>query len=140
MIDERKFLKVVTFLSIAEQLSNLSTCKRLKVGAVITDENFQVLSMGYNGRAKDAKHCSQAPETMPGECDCIHRQQNRIIFGGHYQHVKNKKIFTTVSPCLSCRRMLNQFGVKEVYYLKEYRDKSPLEYLTKNNIRVTLIS
>ena len=140
MNNDRWYLKVKTFLNIAEQLSNLSTCKRLKVGAVITDQNFKVLSMGYNGRAKDATHCSQGPETKPGQCDCIHRQQNRIIFGGHYQHIENKKVFITVSPCLSCRRMLNQFGVKEIYYLEQYRDMTPIEYLMKNNIKVTLIS
>ena len=132
----RKYQKISTFLKMAATLSFLSTCSRLKVGALITDQSFRVLSMGYNGRANGKRHCIHDPQTpLPGKCDCIHRQQNRIIFGGQYFNLQSKKIFITVSPCLTCRRMLNQFKVAEVYYLQEYRDATVFEYLKQNGIK-----
>ena len=36
--------------------------------------------------------------------------------------IKDSEIYLTLSPCNHCILQLIQFGVKKVYYLKEYRD------------------
>lgn len=133
-IVQRKNLKIQTFLNIAKQLSRLSTCKRLSVGAVITDQSFRVLSTGYNGRAHNMPHCNCKDDAQPGQCDCIHRQQNRVLFAGHDFHLQNKKLFVTVSPCLRCRKILTRFNVRQVYFIEQYRDQRPLEYLGQAGI------
>ena len=127
---KRRQLKIKTFLNIAKQISLLSSCERLKVGAVITDQSFKVISMGYNGHANITQH-SDCKIKQPGLCQCIHREQNRIMFGGHYYHLKNKKIFITDSPCFLCSKMIVQFGISQIYYINRYRDTAPLQYLLK---------
>ena len=127
--------KINVFLQVAKTIATLSRCQRLKVGAVITTEDFRVISTGYNGHRKNMIH-TNCNQKEPGLCDCIHREQNRMLFGGHYYDLKNKKIFLTHSPCFQCRKLIAQFGIKHLFYINEYRDKKPLQYLLLNQIIV----
>jgi dCMP deaminase len=44
-------------------------------------------------------------------------------------------MIVTDSPCLACAKLIINAGIKEVRYLREYRDTSPLEYLEAAGIR-----
>lgn len=42
----------------------------------------------------------------------------------------------THSPCMECSVALVQCGIKEVYYITQYRDPAPIEYLKSKGITV----
>lgn len=42
----------------------------------------------------------------------------------------------THSPCMACAIAIVQTGVKAVYYINEYRDTSPIDYLKSKGITV----
>jgi dCMP deaminase len=45
-------------------------------------------------------------------------------------------IFITHAPCLECAKLIYQSGINSVYYSKNYRDTSGIDFLKQCNISV----
>ena len=75
------------YMKVAYCFSERSTCARRKVGAVLVDSNFQMLSGGYNGVPSGMTHCIDSPcegahaksGTNLDMCSAIHAEQNAIL-------------------------------------------------------------
>jgi len=125
--------KVDTFVSILENISDLSAASTLKVGAIAVHRKFQkIASFGYNGSYPGA---SVNPQTgteeeslEPGGSGFIHAEVNMIAkFREH--DPENYIIILTHSPCNVCSKVLVNAGFRWVYWIKEYRETSHLERL-----------
>ena len=69
------------YMRMAEELAKRSTCGRLQVGTVVTDQLLEnVLAIGYNGNAKGLPN--RCDSDQPGNCGCIHSEQNALIKAG----------------------------------------------------------
>ena len=112
-------------MSLAESLAQRSTCKRLHVGTVITSLDFRkVLAVGYNGNAAGLPNTCDREE--PGNCGCIHSEDNAVINCDCPRDVP-KIVFVTHSPCVQCaKRLINLGNVRRVFYAHPYRDTSSL--------------
>src|SRR5690349_23838660 len=66
------------YMRMAEELAKRSTCARLQVGTVVTDQVLEnVLAIGYNGNARGLPNrCDSA---VPGSCGCIHSEMNALV-------------------------------------------------------------
>src|SRR5256885_17073179 len=63
------------YMRMAEELAKRSTCVRLQVGTVVTDQRLEnVLAIGYNGNARGLPNKCDSP--VPGNCGCIHSEMN----------------------------------------------------------------
>lgn len=117
-MSNRESKKLNTFITIAKQISELGTCCRLKVGCVLVREDWSVAGMGYNGAPSGMAHCN--PEICNDNCRCVrtaHAEENAIF----YSTGEIFRAFVTHQPCLVCTKMLARRGVKEIYYLHEYK-------------------
>jgi len=114
--------------------SKQSYCKRNKVGAILAIEG-RTLVDGYNGTLSGfANECEDGDTTK--EC-VVHAEQNIIAFAAKYGiSTKGTTLYVTVSPCVNCAKLIIQAGIKEVVYLKEYRDLSGIELLSSAKIIV----
>ncbi len=86
------------YMRMAEELAKRSTCARLQVGTVITDRHLEnVVAIGYNGNARGFPNQCDGP--IPGNCGCIHSEQNALVKapGG----LREKVAFITASPCVA---------------------------------------
>ena len=64
---ERYHAKFEVMLRFAKDIAQLSTCKRLQVGAVIVDHGLRdILAFGYNGPASGRDNASCAD--LVGSC------------------------------------------------------------------------
>lgn len=54
----------------------------------------------------------------------------------HGDSSRDSILYTTMSPCLECSKLIIQSGIKRVVYLEEYRDASGIELLKKTDIIV----
>lgn len=114
--------------------SERSTCKRLKVGAVIVDRDLRrVLSWGYNGNYAGGKNTCDSDE--PGKCGCIHSEINALISASKE---KGMIMFVTDSPCLNCAKCIINAGIEILYYRREYRNKDGINLL-RSKIKVIKI-
>lgn len=114
------------YMRMAEELAKRSTCGRLQVGTVVTDQQLEnVLAIGYNGNAKGlANRCDS---TVPGSCGCIHSEMNALVKAPG--NVRDKVLFVSASPCVMCAKLIINSGVTHVFYRKAYRDPSGIEVL-----------
>ena len=119
------------YMRMAEELAKRSTCIRLQVGTVVTDQLLEnVLAIGYNGNAKGlANRCDSA---VPGSCGCIHSEMNALVKAPG--NVRDKVLFVSASPCVMCAKLIINSGVTHVFYRKAYRDPSGIEVLAGGGV------
>lgn len=124
-------------MKFALLLSNRSTCERLRVGCIITSDDFQrVYSYGYNGNARGFDN--KCDSTEPGKCGCIHAEANALI---KCSIMDSKKVlFVTQSPCKMCAKMIVNSGASHVYYFSNYRLDEGLEVLLRGNIKTSKVT
>lgn len=124
--------------SFARIIAKRSIDPRFKVGAVIvTDDNTQVLSVGYNG--DQAGGSNEVESLEPGQSGCLHAEINALI-KLDYNNPKKKKMYVTLSPCKMCSKAIINASLSEVVYLEKYRDESGLQLLEMSGINVRLFS
>ena len=118
------------FMSIALLASCRSPCERLHVGCVIVKNN-RVVSTGYNGFLPGANHISRVQEDH--EQSIIHSEVNAISDGAKRGvSVDGGKIYVTHYPCINCFRSIAACGIKEIYYLYNYKNNPIVEELAKD--------
>jgi dCMP deaminase len=122
------------WMETAKVLSRRSLDPRFQVGAVIvTDDNTQVLAVGYNGDHRGGPNSVESTE--PGQSGFIHAEINALI-KCDFNHPKAKKMYLTLSPCRQCAKAIINGGVREVVYLEEYRDTSGVKLLVDSGLIV----
>jgi dCMP deaminase len=121
------------YMRMAEELAKRSTCARLQVGSVITTSDLtQVLGIGYNGNARGLPN--RCDSSKPGNCGCIHSEQNALIKAG--AQLPGKVMFVSASPCVMCAKMIINTNVGRVYYREAYRDPAGLDVLRQAGVEV----
>lgn len=125
------------YLGLAYSLASRSTCRRLKVGTVITSIDYRkVLAVGYNGNATGLPNSCDRNEV--GNCGCLHSEENAVINCDSPRHTE-KFVFVTHLPCSACaKRLINLGNVQKVFYGEDYRSRSSLEILDMAGIPVEL--
>ena len=111
-------------MRIALEAATLSTCSRLRVGAVLAQGNH-VQSTGYNGAPKGVQHCKHVDDTP---CRvAVHAEVNALLFSTVVTH--RDVLYVTHAPCFECAKLIINAGVKSVVYLEKYRSTEGLDLL-----------
>lgn len=112
--------KLDVFVRIAEQLSELSTCKRAMVAAIILPADFsQVYSIGYNGVPSSEPNDS-CRDTV-GSCGCVHAELNALLKLRWDDY--DCRMLCVTEPCQFCAAaIINDGRVSRVVFTKAYRD------------------
>jgi dCMP deaminase len=126
------------YLRIAEVWSDNSYAKRLKVGAIIV-KNKMIISDGYNGTPSgfenvcEDEHGNTKPYVLHAEANAISKiaKSNNSSDGA--------TLYTLVSPCLECSKLIIQAGIKRVVFSEKYRLDEGLKLLERANIEVEQI-
>lgn len=108
------------FSELAVLVSKRSPCHRLHVGCVLVKDNH-IISTGYNGFLPGAAHESividgHEQATVHAEQNCIADCAKRGV------SVDGAVAWITHFPCIGCFKSLVAAGVKEIYYLNDYRN------------------
>lgn len=118
---------------MAQTIAQRSHDDRYQVGAVVvTEDNTQVLSVGYNGNYSGGPDCAESDE--PGQSGLLHAEINALL-KLDYNNPKRKILYVTMSPCAMCAKAIVNAGVKEVIYENIYRDASGLEILNRVGVK-----
>lgn len=134
------------FMEIAEVVKKRSTCLRRQVGAIIVKDN-RILSTGYNGAPKGLKHCFETGcmrsnlNVPSGErhelCRGLHAEQNAIIQAAVFgTAIDGATIYTTLSPCVLCTKMIINSGIKRIVLREAYNDSLSIKMLEESGITV----
>lgn len=131
------------WMRMAVDVAKASTC-RANVGCVLVHKNT-IVGIGYVGSIHGDHHCNSTEGLLAHKTDhhilmpsksqgstkkgntCIrtvHAEMNAILkctVRGSYQNGWIQS-YSTYQPCLNCTKVLLQIGVRQLYYLKEYKD------------------
>jgi dCMP deaminase len=138
---------VEAFMDTAERFSQLSSAKRLQVGAVVVKDN-RIISIGYNGMpAGWTNECEEVIEVHEDggvvtktKDEVIHAEANAIIkLARDGESGNGSSLFCTHAPCVQCAKMIYGAGISKMYYRNTYRDTSGIDFLIKCNIEVEKI-
>jgi dCMP deaminase len=124
----------------------MSTCARVQVGCVIARDG-RIISTGWNGVPAGLQHCDNkyAFGAMP-EPDMeshhewstkheLHAETNAIGYAAkNGVSTKGAALYTSVSPCIDCAKLIIAAGIEQVYWTKKYdRSNDGWEFLSRNN-------
>jgi dCMP deaminase len=139
---------VNAFMDTAERFAQLSSAKRLQVGAVVVKDN-RIISIGYNGMpAGWTNECEEIIEVHEDggvvtktKDEVIHAEANAILkLARDGESGYGSSLFCTHAPCIHCAKLVHGAGINKVYYRNSYRDTIGLDFLEKCNIEVEKIS
>ncbi|HHY78238.1 MAG TPA: cytidine deaminase, partial [Clostridiales bacterium] len=87
--------------------------------------------------------CTRANYNIPsGErhelCRGLHAEQNAIIQAAVFGiAIEGATIYTTLSPCILCTKMIINSGIKRIVLREHYNDPLAIEMLEESGIIVT---
>lgn len=123
------------WMNIAKEVSRRSPDDKFKVGTIIvTSDNTQVLSLGYNGDHAGGPNIRESDE--PGNSGFIHSEMNALI-KLDFNNPKSKVMYVTLAPCRMCAKAIVNAGIKKVVFAENYRDMSGIEVLKDAGIEVS---
>lgn len=106
------------YLSLAEFIASWSKDKTTKVGAVIFDDNFRVVSLGYNGFPQKIEDKDEWLSNRDTKLKIIiHAEMNALLFS--QRNLTGCSIATwPMMPCSNCASAIIQAGIKRVISLE----------------------
>ena len=123
-------------MKAAEVYSQLSSAKRLQVGAVIVKDN-RIISIGYNGmpsgwtnECETTDEFGNMPVTKP---EVLHAEANAITkVARSSENCLDSTIYCTTAPCLECAKLIYQAGIMRVVWEKPHlRSDDGIQFLNK---------
>ena len=140
-------------MKVAEIYSQLSSARRLHVGAIIVKDD-RIISIGYNGMPagwdnnceeeivvavvdgvsqREIKELKTKPEVLHAETNAIAKLAKSAESGD------GASIFITHAPCLDCAKLVYQSGINSVYYRNSYRNEDGIKFLEQCKVKVTRV-
>ena len=148
---KQKFIDA--YMKTAETFAELSSAKRLHVGAIIVKDD-RIISIGYNGMpAGWNNECEDKTYVSPwnsehGEVlgitynlktkpEVLHAETNAIAkLARTTESGLGSTMFVTHAPCIDCAKLVFQSGINSVYYRNSYRNEDGIDFLKKCNVEV----
>jgi len=101
-------------MDTAERFSQLSSAKRLQVGAVVVKDN-RIISIGYNGmpsgwtnECEDIVQHSDDTVKLVTKDEVIHAEANAIIkLARDGERGNGSSLFCTHAPCIHCAKLIH---------------------------------
>lgn len=140
------------FMDTAERFAQLSSAKRLQVGAVVVKDN-RIISIGYNGMPAgwtneceyeyvehDIYRADYGRSYILTKDEVIHAEANAISkLARDGESGKDSTMFCTHAPCIHCAKIIYGAGIKNLYYRNSYRDTAGLDFLEKCDIVINKV-
>ncbi len=124
-------------MNIAREISSASHANRKKVGSIIVKDN-RIISYGYNGTPYGFDNTCE--ENGVTKKEVLHAESNAITkCAMSTDSTKGSTMYTTMSPCYNCAKLIIQSGIKEVCYSEEYNDKEAIQLLINAGIEIYAI-
>jgi len=145
---ERRPDKDEMYMSMAELVARRSTCLARRQGAVLLSERGHVIATGYNGAPRGMEHpkqcnrlrCAAGSGTDLDGCTDVHAEENVIVQASlNSSSTDRATLYTIMSPCTRCARMLVNAGIERVVYKRNYGDVGGLNMLQKAGIKTVKI-
>ncbi|MFM6953644.1 MAG: deoxycytidylate deaminase [Sphingobacteriaceae bacterium] len=116
-------------MNLATDLAQRSHCVKAQVGAVLTKDT-RIISIGYNGPPAGTHNCDEefpevgCPRDSKNSCSlALHAEENAILYAvRNGSTLEGATLYLTLSPCISCARLIFSSGIKKVWFKNSYAE------------------
>ncbi len=122
-----------------------SSCLKTQQAALLVKDN-RIISFGINGSPAGHINCSEYSEAICGKDSngsCflgIHAEQNAIGYAARNGiNTNDCVVYCTQSPCISCAKLVVAAGIKEFYYISNYRLVDGIKFLEQAGVSIKRI-
>jgi dCMP deaminase len=137
---------VDAYMDVAERFAELSSARRLHVGAIVVKDD-RIISIGYNGmpsgwdnNCEDKVWTPDGDYTLKSKPEVLHAETNAIAkLAKSTESGDGAVLFVTHSPCLDCAKLIFQSGICSVFYRDSYRSTDGTTFLEKSGVKVTQV-
>jgi dCMP deaminase len=137
---------VDAYMDVAERFAELSSARRLHVGAIVVKDD-RIISIGYNGmpsgwdnNCEDKVWTPDGDYTLKSKPEVLHAETNAIAkLAKSNESGMGATMFITHAPCLDCAKLIFQSGIGSVLYRDTYRDTGGVTFLEKSGVKVTQV-
>ena len=130
------------YIGLLEPISRKSKDPRTKVGAVIVDQEYGLISTGFNGFPKGVKDLPERYNDRPTKYKFIaHADTNAIDIAAKQGKATNHGImYLPWYPCSNCTKSIINCGIKKVVIDgREYEEKEKHWTAWKEDIDISKI-
>ncbi len=116
------------FLPVALAVAGLSKDESTKVGAIILDEDCNILATGFNGFPRGVKDTPERYTDKTVKYSLVsHAEANAIAQAARTgaRLLGSTMIVTSLYPCSGCAKLIIQAGIKKVYAPKQGDEINP---------------
>jgi len=117
------------FMNICDQLKLRSPDPKTKVGSVLVSKNNRILSAGFNGLPAGCDENIDWTDRELVRSLIIHSEVNTILYS--QSRYENATLFTSLSPCSDCIKIIAAANIKKIIYKDEFRDLEKVNILCK---------
>ena len=137
------------YMEEAKRQSEMSTCLRRRVGAVVVKDD-NVLIKGYNKGTKGIKSCIDVgcirnklniPHGERREI-CRYICAEQVIVSDAARRgisLNDACIYITSYPCSICAKLLINAGIKKIICMNSYKDKLSEYFIKKAGVEIEII-
>jgi dCMP deaminase len=151
---------VNAYMDVAERFAELSSARRLHVGAIVVKDD-RIISIGYNGMPSgwdndcemevstidswggytvDKADVNVTQTILKSRPEVLHAETNAIAkLAKSTESGANATMFITHSPCLDCAKLIFQSGISRVFYRDAYRNEDGVKFLNRSGVAVTQV-
>ena len=134
---------VHAYMDVAERFAQLSSARRLHVGAIVVKDD-RIISIGYNGmpsgwdnNCENYIYSEDDTILLKSKPEVLHAETNAIAkLAKSNESGMGATMFVTHAPCLDCAKLIYQSGISSVLYRDTYRDTSGITFLERSGIEV----
>ena len=122
------------FMNIADTVKTRSLDPKTQVGAVlVSQKDNRLISTGYNslprGIDRELKYTIDWSDRELIRPYVIHAETNAVLYAE--SKFENSILYTTMSPCTDCIKLLSAAQIKMIVYKNEYKDIQTVKELCK---------
>lgn len=126
------------YMDFAQRVGEESYCNRRKVGAVVVDYSMSnIISFGYNGTISGFENNCELDDGTTNNRVVLHAETNALtkLLKSGVSSV-GCVMFTTLSPCVDCAKLIIQSGIRCVIYKDEYHNLDGIKLLKEASVGV----
>ena len=131
------------FVPVAQAMANLSRDPSTKVGAVVLDDDANILSTAFNGFPRRVKDTEERYAQREVKLSLIAHAEANAIAQAARTGVKllgSTLIVTALYPCSNCAKLIIQSGIKRVYAPKMDEKLSNQQWFFEKQISELMFS
>jgi dCMP deaminase len=141
-------MKALKFMAVAEAMRDMSKDPSTKVGAVAIDDDFNVLTPGYNGFPRGVKDTEERLNNRELKYQLTVHAEGNIVAQAARKGVSLKDstvVVTSLFPCSNCSALMIQAGVKRIIATKPDNErwaesnKLAMEILKEAEVEVIIV-